>query len=128
MRLHDWLYNLICDVCYDREYVYASFVRHFSALLKDIFEQGRFSETGKYDVNGMKSDKVAHVKWRLEHQFNLMGLNSVTFECEIENTLTGKKEKLEKAVFELSTGDSIPDISEIKNENKSKKTNRKKLR
>jgi hypothetical protein len=106
MRLHDWIYDIVCEICYDREYLYACYVRHFSALLKDILEQGLTADGGTYRIIGIKSNLAADFHWQLESRLNMMGLNVVTIRCSIENQDTKKKESEYIQSFELSAGES----------------------
>jgi hypothetical protein len=105
MKLHEWIYELVCDVCYDREYVYASYVRHFGQLMKDILEQGKVCQRGSYEIVGMKSDLKAMLNWDLERCVNLVGLNVVSIRYSIESNRTGKIESQGVRYFELSAGD-----------------------
>jgi hypothetical protein len=105
MKLHEWMYELVCDVCYDREYVYAMYVRHFGQLMNDIMEQGKTCCCGGYEVTGMKSDLKAMLNWELERCVNLVGLNVVAIRYAIESMRTGKIESQGVRYFELSTGD-----------------------
>lgn len=114
MRLHEWLYRLVYEICYDREYVYFCYARHFSELTKHIFEQGRFSESGSYEIPGMKSGKRALLHWQLAHCIDLIRLNTVTIRCTIENSDTGKKESEVSQTFELSCGESTLTDSDVR--------------
>lgn len=105
MRLHDWIYDIVCEICYDREYLYACYVRHFSALLTEIFEQGRIVDSGTYKIIGIKSNLVANFYWRLESRLNMMRLNVVTIRCAVENVDTGKQQSEYVQSFELSAGE-----------------------
>ena len=111
MTIHEWVYKVVCDVCYDREYVYASFVRHFGFLMQEILEKGRFAESGTYVVPGMKSDLKATFTWQLESCIDLVRLNAVKISCVIESTYMGAAEPEESYWFELSTGEQIPERS-----------------
>jgi hypothetical protein len=107
MRLHEWFYDLICEICYDREYVYASYVRHFSRFMAEVMQTGTVSQTGSYEIPGLKSDLKARLDWKLERPVHLMGLNVVLIECTVESTRTGKTELRQSGAFELSTGESV---------------------
>jgi len=105
MKLHEWIYNIASDICYDREYVYPCYVRHFGQLMNDILEQGKLSQSGSYEIVGMKSDLKARLNWQLERCANLIGLNVVIIRYSIFSTRTGKVESNGVRCFELSTGD-----------------------
>ena len=105
MKLHEWIYELVCEVCYDREYVYTSYVRHFGQLMKDILEQGKFCQSGNYEIIGMKSNLKVILKWDLERCINFVGLNVVSIIYSIESLDTNKMESRGVRNFELSTGE-----------------------
>jgi hypothetical protein len=107
MKLHEWMYELVCEVCYDKEYVYACYMRHFGQLMKDILEQGRTCGSGSYEIIGMKSDLKVMLNWQLERCVNLIGLNVVSISYEVASVRTGKVELHVVRSFELSTGDEI---------------------
>jgi hypothetical protein len=102
--LHEWLYGLLAGICRDREYVFASFVRHFTAFTADIFQAGRFSGCGVYVLNGIKSDLDATLTWRLERRLDWTGLNVVVVEYVIADRRTGRMHEAGACSFELSTG------------------------
>ncbi len=116
MKLHEWLYRLVYEICHDREYFYFCYARHFSELTKYIFEQGRFSESGAYEIPGMKSSKKAILHWQLAHCTDFTRLNTVTIYYTIEDSDTGKKESGASQTFDLSCGESVPtDLDDLKN-------------
>ena len=107
MKLHEWIYGLVEEVCYDREYVYASFIRHFGRLTEAIYVNGRSVCEGRYEMIGMKSDRVAEFEWQLDQCVNLIRLNSVRLTCTVRSTVTGAAQLQETRRFEMSTGDEI---------------------
>ncbi len=107
MKLHDWIYEIVSEVCYDKEYVYASYVRNFTQLMNDILEKGRVSQSGNFEIGGMKSDLSASLHWDLERCANLLGLNVVSIKYRIKSSRTGVVESEGERNFELSTGEEI---------------------
>lgn len=107
MKLHEWLYNIVCEICRDREYVYLSFVRNFTALMKEIYETGDIKDSGTFTVTGIKSNMNADIQWHIHHRIDYSGLNSVTVKCVIVDTVTGVRNKEYEIIFELSMGESI---------------------
>jgi hypothetical protein len=103
--LHDWLYRLVDEVCFDREYVYFAFVEHFSALLKQIYHLGSTEGRGAYAIPGIKSERRLSLRWSLEHRLNYTGPNLLAFEYAI--TEGGAELERGQARFDLSTGAAI---------------------
>ena len=112
MKLHEWIYEIVCEICYDKEYLYAVYVRHFAGLMNEIFEQGKIVNRGIYEIPGMKSGLKAKLEWQVEGRTNMMGLNVVSICCTIEDMESSKKTAEYKQAFELSCGDAA--ISRIK--------------
>ncbi|RKY04948.1 MAG: hypothetical protein DRP56_09460 [Planctomycetota bacterium] len=102
--MHDWIYKIVIDVCYDRDYLYACFIRHFSRLMNDVLTKGTCSQSGEYEIKGMKSNKDAHINWQLERRIDWMGSNSISFDCKV-NSLDSGIETMHGR-FDMSTGDS----------------------
>ncbi len=107
VRLHDWLYQIVTDVCYDRDYLYLVFIRHFTALMNQIADQGRFESSGKYTIPGMKSNLSAQLEWQLEHQVSWMGPNRLFLRCTLTDTLYDSESETRSECFDLSTGDLL---------------------
>jgi hypothetical protein len=100
--LHDWLYRLVDEVCFDREYLYRAFVENFSALLKEIYRLGGTEGRGSYEFPGIKSGRRASLNWALAHRLNYSGPNILSFEYVIAE---GEAEvERGQARFDLSTG------------------------
>ena len=104
MTLHEWLYAVVTDVCYDREYVYYAFTTHFSALCKGIYGGG---PGGSVMIHGIKSGCDALVSWRLARRADLIGCNTVELECRVTDKNGGAEVSCSKAVFELSCGTQV---------------------
>jgi len=104
MRIHDWIFEIVDDICYDREYTYPSFVHHFCSLMQDIERFGRLSSEGTYSIQGIKSNITAILSWRLEHRLNLVGSNVISIRCIFEGT-NDLPERC--ARFEMSTGERL---------------------
>ena len=103
MKLHDWIYEIVCEVCYDRDYLYACFVRHYTNLLNEIIEKGSSAQAGEYNIEGIKSNKNVRINWQLERRLNWMGSNIASFSCRIESL--GSEVQKMKNRFDMSTGD-----------------------
>ena len=104
MKIHDWIFEIVDEICYDREYVYPSFVRHFCSLMQKIEQTGRLSGEGTYRVPGIKSNITAVLSWQFEHRLNLVGSNVIAVSCEFEG---GDDLPNRIANFEMSTGERI---------------------
>lgn len=109
MTLHEWIYALVKEVCYDREYIYPSFIRHFGQLMQDIYFKGRTQSSGVYEIPGMKSGRVAELEWRLERCMDLVRLNTVRIRCTIRVMDSGVVENSQTYCFETSAGTQVPE-------------------
>ena len=109
MKLHDWIYEIVSEVCYDRDYLYACYVRHFTGLMNEIIEKGPFEKAGAYTIEGIKSNKKAFLCWHLDKRLDWLGPNKVTFCCEIKSDVEPVNTLNE--CFDLSTGE-IDSIAE----------------
>jgi hypothetical protein len=107
MQIHDWLFQIVADVCYDRDYLYLAYIRHFTALMNQIVDRGRFESRGEYALHGMKSNLSAILDWQLEHHLTWMGPNRLTLCCTQTNNLTGVASETSSVCFDLSTGDLV---------------------
>ena len=105
MKLHEWIYEIVSEVCYDRDYLYACYVRHFTHLMNEIIEKGSSVQAGEYNIEGIKSNKNIRISWQLETRLIWHGPNAVTFCCEIESKVEPVK-KLRRR-FDMSTGDEM---------------------
>jgi hypothetical protein len=98
MRLHDWLFQVVADACYDRDYLYLVFIRLFTALMNQILDRGRFENSGKYSLPGMKSNLSAQLAWQLEHHLSWMGPNWLQLRCTLTDTLSGVERETERVL------------------------------
>ena len=103
--LHGWLYALMEELCFDREYLYLAFVEHFTGFMKEVLRTGGSSGIGEYPLPGIKSGRRAILKWALEKQLTFMGPNilSITVEADWSGA-PGEREVLR---FDLSTGAAV---------------------
>jgi hypothetical protein len=106
VRLHEWFYDLICRICYDREYLFLSFTRHFATFTSALWREGTCVPTGTYAIPGMKSGLEARLTWRLDRRLDWIGSNRLRIECEIVTTDSGERQGYERHAFELATGES----------------------
>lgn len=107
IKLHEWIYNFIGEVCYDREYLYLSFIRGFTTLMNQIYDKGNILEGGSCVIPGIKSNLQAEIEWKLHHRVNFVGLNIITLNCSIKDTISGNIIEEAEKKFELSSGESI---------------------
>jgi len=105
-KLHEWLYDIVKSICYDREYSYRAFYILFSGICGKIFENGSTKEYGDEIVYGIKSEYNALISYKLMHRLNYSGLNEIHLKCEILNKITGESEEIHLKNFELSLGQS----------------------
>jgi len=105
MRWHDWLYEQVCEICGDREYLYLSFYRGFAAIAEQIYQNGGVQPCGNTVINGLKSEYSLHISWQLESRANFFGSNSFTLTVEKQNKLTGCTEETRIKRFNFSSGE-----------------------
>ena len=70
--LHDLVYRIVEEVCWDRDYLYRAFTGSFSELMTAIYGRGGTEARGSLVVSGVKSDVEARITWRLQHQAGLL--------------------------------------------------------
>lgn len=107
IRLHEWLYDIVHDICYDREYIFLLYSRSFKELIDMVLEKGMTVPEGEYSITGIKSNFKAIIRWNHEHRLNYVGLNVCKFHCKIVDKTTGEIEQEIEQSFELSAGESI---------------------
>jgi hypothetical protein len=98
--LHAWLYQLIEELCYDREYLYLAFVEHFTALMKQVMSSG--AAEGAYEIPGIKSGRSARLAWVLGHRLSFMGPNVLSVSYVV--TEEGDARERGTVKFDVSTG------------------------
>lgn len=111
MKLHEWVFERVSEVCYDREYLYLAFVRHFTAFMADIIRLGKAEECGAYLIPGIKSDLDARLTWQLQRRLDWIGLNLLTVQCQLVDRATGDPQSGSVERFDLSTGDNVMQVS-----------------
>lgn len=104
--IHEWIYDIVCAISYDRDYIYRSYSQHFEAIMNGIFN-GFVQQTGEYKIMGIKSDYNAGVYWELPRRINYVGLNTVKIRCNILEKNTDKIVETHIKEFELSNGGQI---------------------
>lgn len=108
--IHDWLYEIVAEVCHDREYLYRGFVEHFGALMQAIYRSR--GGAGEYRLPGIKSPLQARVEWRLARQVSFMGPNTLSLRCRITEAGGGGPQppavESPWVSFDLSTGERAP--------------------
>ena len=107
--LHDLVYQIVEEICWDRDYLYRCFTEVFSELMNGIYRQGCSRAGGNLVVNGVKSDVEARISWRLQHQLDYFGPNALKLEFEIRKKPSGLMVRTGDAVFDLATGCDVGD-------------------
>lgn len=107
--LHGWVYDIVCGICRDREYLYRCFVKNFGDLLRDIFSEGAITGAGELVAAGIKSDSDAVFRWRLARRADLVGQNTLEVTCAITPKSGGEPTECRTALFDLSTGEQLPE-------------------
>jgi hypothetical protein len=104
--IHEWIYDIVCTVSYDRDYIYRSYTEHFHGIMSGIFN-GFALQSGEYRIMGLKSDYDADISWELQHRVNYMGLNSVRMRCKILDKHSDRTLETHMVEYELSNGERI---------------------
>lgn len=104
MKLHEWFYSLIDEICYDRDYLYLVYVRHFQCLMTEIIEKGNHQPSGAYVIPGLKNDLQACIDWQLERRLNWTGSNILAIHCRLQARSSGTILEARQVYFDLSTG------------------------
>lgn len=105
--LHEWIYEIVNTVSFDRDYIYRSYVSHFSNIMNEVF-QGAIQDHGRYLIHGIKGDCDAEIEWQMSQRLNYCGLNTVKIRCTILQKTTGEIVGMSENVFELSNGEKLP--------------------
>ncbi len=101
--LHEWLYRLMEELCYDREYLYLAFVEHFTGLMKLVMSSGAVE--GVYEIPGIKSGRRAFLEWTLEHRLSFMGPNILSVSYRVNRDETSEEHGTVR--FDVSTGTEV---------------------
>lgn len=104
--LHDWVYDIITAITFDRDYAYLSFYRTLAGLLSRLFGEGGVRPEGEVAAAGIKSDWDAVFSFTMTRRLNYVGLNDVTLHCRILEKATGRVVEEHTGRFELSLGQS----------------------
>ena len=104
--LHDWLFARVQSVCFDREYVYRSFVEHFGALMGELYAHGGTDGDGTYEIPGIKSGLRALLRWELGRQLSFHGPNPLRLRCSVMDG-DGVAVEEGEALFDLSSGETV---------------------
>jgi len=107
-KWHDMLYDAVAEICHDREYVYASFLRVFRQLSEQIYGCGATADHGSAEAVGLKSDWVARFHWRLQRRVDYSGGNVMCLCCTMGNRWTGEIAWQAERAFDVSSGEEIP--------------------
>jgi hypothetical protein len=102
--LHDWLYARVQSICFDREYLYRSFVEHFCVVMGQVYARGSVAGEGAYEIPGIKSGLRMSLRWSLAHQLSFQGPNPLRLRYAVSVGEGGPIVEEGEARFDLSTG------------------------
>ncbi len=102
--LHDALYRVVEEICWDSDYLYRSYTEHFCALMHGIYDAGKGASRGDYRASGIKSGLEAAITWRLQHRIDYQGPNQLMLEVTIRSETPGTTDRGASLLFELGTG------------------------
>ena len=104
-NLHDFIYELVSIICYDKDYLYLLFYKSFTELMNDIYDKGRANDSGTYVIKGNKSNMDISIKWFLSGRVNFIGYNTIRLECVFTDKRTFEILETCTGIFDLSTGE-----------------------
>ena len=104
--IHSLIYWAVCETCYDREYIYRAFVKHYTQISRRMFVDLPSPETGEYTFNGIKSNRSVSVRWRFARRLNWCGSNHVTLTVTITDQIRGGGQT-RCGVFNVNTGRNV---------------------
>jgi hypothetical protein len=107
--LHDALYRVVEEVCWDADYLYRSFTEHFTGLMSQIYERGGSDAGGSYTITGIKSGLEARIAWHLQHRLDFHGPNRLRLDYEIAGAAPGTGGRGGSIMAELGTGRLVED-------------------
>jgi hypothetical protein len=107
--LHDEVYRLVEEVCWDADYLYRSFTEHFAGLMGQIYDRGGSDAGGVYTITGIKSGLEARIAWHLQHRLDFHGPNGLRLDYEIAGTASGAPARRGSLAAELGTGRLVED-------------------
>lgn len=102
--LHDALYQIVDEVCWDADYLYRAFTEHFSGLMAQVYERGGSAAGGSYTITGIKSGLEARIAWSLQHRLDFHGPNRLRLDYEIAGAAPGPAARGGTILAELGTG------------------------
>jgi len=106
--LHDWFYQIITRICYDREYLYPCFVKNFGEFMNGLYRRAGMQFEGEYRAAGLKSNKDGVFCWQMSGKgLDLFGANAMRVACRIVDRDTQQMEEVFEGVFDLTTGQRI---------------------
>jgi hypothetical protein len=109
MKLHEWLYDLVVNTCYDRDYLYLFYFRQYTGLMNEILEKGKTQGNGHYEFAGLKNDLQVSLDWELEEIIRWSGSNRIILHYKIEDRTQGSILESGHKIFNLTTGEGLPD-------------------
>jgi len=107
VTLHEAVYEAVCEVCFDREYRYALFIKAFTELTAQAYGRGAVLEQGSVHVAGIKSDLNARLDWRLLRRVSYLGPNEMTLTVRLIDRHSGGERSSQRGVYDVSTGERI---------------------
>ena len=103
--LHDLIYDVICEICYDYEYIYMSYVSVFNEITGKIYAKSIACESGFVEAAGIKSDYTAVFIWELIRRIGFTASDAAKFDIIIKNKYTGKNISHKKYILNISSGE-----------------------
>jgi hypothetical protein len=107
MKFHEWLYEIVESLCYDRDYLYLVYIRHFNGLTAEIIERGKFLSAGTYWISGLKNDFQGRLAWSLGHRADWIGSTRVTIHYVKMVKTTSAVLEEQVMAFDFSTGQGL---------------------
>ena len=102
--LHDSLYRIVEEICWDADYLYRAFTEHFSGLMGQIYARGGSDARGSYTITGIKSGLEARMEWSLQHRLDFHGPNRLCLDYRITGGTEGDAARGGSILAELGSG------------------------
>ena len=111
--LHDIVYSVVEEVCWDADYLYRSFTEHFAALMAQIYDKGGSDAAGSYTIPGIKSGREVRLSWRLEHRLDFHGPNCLRLDYRIEGVSPADGGHRGSVTVELGSGRVVDEPARV---------------
>ena len=103
--LHELVYDVIREICYDSEYIYMSYISAFSGLAGKIYAKGAACGSGGITIAGIKSDYNAVFDWELTRPIGFTARDCAILGAGIVNKYTGAVVSNKRFILNIPSGE-----------------------